>query len=228
MKLIINKALDNINDSVNIKIIEITSTNFLSNTLGYFVYKHQIPLIKFVDTGEIFNVKNFKSRLNSSLAETPIIIDITDLELISSSGSASSQNFQSVTDIGVSTTNSFYKKVSDVDETIKSGVFEAEGVEEGIQFMGHRSILVDGMYVFGMALGETGSLVHSNTDPLTPYINSFQLPIKANGIYTLATLSDILKIANVPVYATNAAAITGGLVADNIYKTVTGELRIVV
>lgn len=228
MRLIINKTLDNINDSVNIKIIEITSTNFLSNTLGYFVYKNQIPLIKFVDTGEIFSVKDFKSRLNTSLAEAAIVIDITDLELISSSGSASSQDFQSVTDIGVSTTNSFYKKVSDVDETIKSGVFEAEGAEEGIQFMGHRSILVGGMYVFGMALGETGSLVHSNTDPLTPYINSFELPIKANGTYTLATVEDIAKMPGLPIYATNATAITGGLAVNSVYKTATGELRIVV
>ena len=228
MKLIINKALDNINDNVNIKIIEITSTNFLSNTLGYFVYKHQIPLIKFVDTREIFSIKDFKSRLNTSLAEAAIVIDITDLELISSSGSASSQDFQSVTDIGVSTTNSFYKKVTEEDETIKSGVFEAVVAEEGIQFMGHRQVLPGGMYIFGMALGATGSLVHSNSDPLTPYINSFQLPVKTNGTYTIATLSDIAKMPGLPIYATNAAAITGGLAVNSVYKTATGELRIVI
>ena len=54
MRLILNKALDNINDNVNLKIIEITSTDFLNNDLDYFVYKYQIPLIKFTDTGEIF------------------------------------------------------------------------------------------------------------------------------------------------------------------------------
>ena len=57
MRLILNKALDNINDNVNLKIIEITSTDFLNNDLDYFVYKYQIPLIKFTDTEEIFNIK---------------------------------------------------------------------------------------------------------------------------------------------------------------------------
>jgi hypothetical protein len=34
--------------------------------------------------------------------------------------------------------------------------------------------------------------------------------------------------ANLPTYANNAAAIAGGLVGNDIYKTATGELRIVV
>lgn len=55
-----------------------------------------------------------------------------------------------------------------------------------------------------------------------------QIPAKPTGTYTLATLDDIYKIPSVPIYADNATAILGGLVADNIYKTVTGELRIVV
>jgi hypothetical protein len=37
-----------------------------------------------------------------------------------------------------------------------------------------------------------------------------------------------LRLQGLPTYATNAAAITGGLVADDVYKTSTGELRIVV
>jgi hypothetical protein len=37
-----------------------------------------------------------------------------------------------------------------------------------------------------------------------------------------------VRLQGLPVYANNAAAITGGLVADDVYKTVTGELRIVV
>jgi trimeric autotransporter adhesin len=37
----------------------------------------------------------------------------------------------------------------------------------------------------------------------------------------------ILKLTNVPVYATNAAAITGGLVVGQVYKTATGQLMIV-
>ena len=74
MRLILNKALDTVNDSVNIKIIEITSTDFLNNDLDYFVYKYQIPLIKFTDTQEIFNIKNFKNELNTSLSEMELIL----------------------------------------------------------------------------------------------------------------------------------------------------------
>lgn len=37
-----------------------------------------------------------------------------------------------------------------------------------------------------------------------------------------------LRLTALPVYANNAAAIAGGLVVGDIYKTATGELRIVV
>lgn len=37
-----------------------------------------------------------------------------------------------------------------------------------------------------------------------------------------------LRLTALPVYANNAAAITGGLIAGDVYKTSTGELRIVV
>lgn len=37
-----------------------------------------------------------------------------------------------------------------------------------------------------------------------------------------------LKLTNLPVYANNAAALAGGLIDGDVYKTATGELRIVV
>jgi hypothetical protein len=37
-----------------------------------------------------------------------------------------------------------------------------------------------------------------------------------------------LTLTALPVYANNAAAIAGGLIAGDVYKTSTGELRIVV
>lgn len=37
-----------------------------------------------------------------------------------------------------------------------------------------------------------------------------------------------LKLTALPTYANNAAAIAGGLIANDVYKTSTGELRIVV
>ena len=53
-------------------------------------------------------------------------------------------------------------------------------------------------------------------------------PNKPNGIYTLATLDDIKKIdLTGRVYENNAAAISGGLTTNDVYRTSTGELRIV-
>ena len=61
--------------------------------------------------------------------------------------------------------------------------------------------------------------------------NSFydlNFPDKPNGTYTLATLDDILNInLDSRVYATNAAAISGGLTTNDVYRTSTGELRVV-
>ncbi len=37
-----------------------------------------------------------------------------------------------------------------------------------------------------------------------------------------------LNLSNLSVYANNAAAVAGGLAVDDVYKTATGELRIVV
>lgn len=64
----------------------------------------------------------------------------------------------------------------------------------------------------------------------TPVADSnLYLPAKPVGTYTIATLDDIKKIdLTGRVYANNAAAITGGLTANDVYRTATGELRIVV
>ena len=40
--------------------------------------------------------------------------------------------------------------------------------------------------------------------------------------------ADTLNLTGLSVYANNGAAITGGLVENDVYKTATGELRIVV
>lgn len=44
------------------------------------------------------------------------------------------------------------------------------------------------------------------------------------ALYTVG----LIKAENLPIYANNAAAVSGGLAVDYIYKTATGELRIVV
>ena len=64
-------------------------------------------------------------------------------------------------------------------------------------------------------------------DPIgSAYLN---FPAKPSGNYTLATLDDIKKIdLSDRVYVTKAAAISGGLTSNDVYRTPTGELRVVV
>lgn len=50
----------------------------------------------------------------------------------------------------------------------------------------------------------------------------------SNGKITLSSDIGVVSIVACPIYADNAAALGGGLLADDVYKTATGELRIVV
>ena len=255
MRLIINKALDNINDNVNIKIIEIISTDFLNNDLNYFVYKNQIPLIKFTDTEEIFNVKNSKLNISPSLSETEIILDETDLELISGLGGAGgSQDLQSVL-LNNPISDQYITLTSNLETLINISA-NAIGFSEGGKGSGMSSSSI-ALYESGIGVEITKDFTKFSdgikdfviTAGIVSYGNPYvrnskldfislgstnivnlKLPFnKQTGEYTVSTLEDILSLGSlIPTYATNAAAITGGLVVDNIYKTATGELRIVV
>ena len=77
-------------------------------------------------------------------------------------------------------------------------------------------------------LNTSGFTTLSFNSPLVDTLIKF--PAKYNtGTYTLATLDDIKKIDLAGrVYVNNAAAISGGLTANDVYRTATGELRIVV
>ncbi len=44
---------------------------------------------------------------------------------------------------------------------------------------------------------------------------------------TNTTFVNNLTITQIPTYVDNAAALVGGLLANDVYKTATGELRIV-
>lgn len=70
----------------------------------------------------------------------------------------------------------------------------------------------------------------------TSKIKLFQTGIGGFVIANPASLNTVINIIapgriaieNIPTFANNAAAISGGLAAPEIYKTATGELRIVV
>jgi hypothetical protein len=54
------------------------------------------------------------------------------------------------------------------------------------------------------------------------------ITVNVGGSISINSATGQIALNGLPVYADNAAALSGGLVIDNVYKTVTGELRIVV
>jgi hypothetical protein len=74
-------------------------------------------------------------------------------------------------------------------------------------------------------------------DIKSPTLDDYDLRLTTDGtngviqsfgnIYIQPASSKAIAIGNISTYANNAAAIAGGLIVDSVYKTVTGELRIV-
>jgi hypothetical protein len=88
------------------------------------------------------------------------------------------------------------------------------------------------LYIYGGEV-ELQQMMSGQINKLTfedPIANTnLKLPAKTEGTYILATLDDILKInLDGRIYTNNPTAISGGLSAKDIYRTATGELRIVV
>ena len=110
------------------------------------------------------------------------------------------------------------------------------GNQRGSIYLGGDSDSYRGFYLVGT--GKSGFLAIENNSTVTLDLNagdftnknlSFKFGEKTNGTYTLATLDDIKKIdLSHRIYANNAVAISGGLTANDVYRTSTGELRIVV
>ena len=88
----------------------------------------------------------------------------------------------------------------------------------------------DGAIIFNnLDGGNTIGQVILRANNVTNSFYDLNFPNKPTGTYTLATLDDIKKIDLTDrVYEDNAAAISGGLTVDDVYKTSTGDLRIVV
>jgi hypothetical protein len=59
---------------------------------------------------------------------------------------------------------------------------------------------------------------------LTRVFTQFQQQVANPG----PVRADVLTLTNLPVYANNAAALAGDLAVGDVYRTSTGELRIVI
>lgn len=77
--------------------------------------------------------------------------------------------------------------------------------------------------------GTVSGVVNMDSTNITMYytdgVDTASIEVDTQNVTITSTL---LTLTGLPIYADNAAALLGGLVADNVYKTVTGELRIVV
>ncbi len=74
------------------------------------------------------------------------------------------------------------------------------------------------------AVGSQGNLSYGSVT----LMRTWDLPDASGTIALTSDIPELNKLTNLPTYADNASATGGGLVADDVYKTATGELRIVV
>jgi len=87
----------------------------------------------------------------------------------------------------------------------------------------------------GLQIDDQLAFIPSPFDPwapaidLTPGYISESYAIKQVGVNDINQFNAIVNMfPNLPVYANNAAALAGGLAVDTVYRTATGELRIVI
>ena len=160
-------------------------------------------------------------------------------ELYNSIGGGSgggTQDLQSVLTQGNSTILDFYKELSYPGfASFKAGVIPL--ISSGSPpFTGASVDLEDGRYMKAgfLALEGVALFVKTNMNDQAELTTAksllFKFPIdKPEASYTLATLDDVKKIdLTSRVYENNAAATSGGLTVNDVYRTSTGELRIVV
>lgn len=90
-----------------------------------------------------------------------------------------------------------------------------------------------GVGVSNVIADDYGAAVGSFSEYTTGQTNDvlFQVGIGASGARSngfAVRKNGVLEAKNLPTFASNATALAGGLIVGQIYKTATGELRIVV
>lgn len=73
----------------NIKLLEVVSTELLTDEIIRYIYEDELPIIKFTDTDELFLINNLVSKYENNNSDTLIEITEDDLLLIGSSGGGS-------------------------------------------------------------------------------------------------------------------------------------------
>lgn len=77
--------------------------------------------------------------------------------------------------------------------------------------------------------GATNTVLRmGNFNNSTIELNGVDITLNTSNRFTINTVGNLLTMTELPEYVDNAAAIGGGLNIDDVYKTPTGELRIVV
>ena len=105
-----------------------------------------------------------------------------------------------------------------------------DGASDGIFVFNNKSTAVTKATVFsganvGIGIGAPTATLHVAG---TARVDGAVTIVGATTINNTTTITGLPKLTGLSTYANNAAAVTGGLVVNDVYKTATGELRIVV
>jgi len=122
--------------------------------------------------------------------------------------------------------------------TVPAGFAMAVGEGSQITFKGYFALTASGISnrIYSDSIQHRIAILADSDSPLTTEyafrttaadVNVEPLKITGRNI-TIGILNSIIKLVGLPVYADNASATGGGLTVDTVYKTATGELRIVV
>ena len=195
-------------------------------------------------TGLKLNVTNTASAAGSNLLD--LQVGGTSKLTATSNGLISANSVASVNTTGVS--NVFGSAANRIVLQLSQGIYQSAGYSIGWCNQTAASVanidltlFRDAAYTLAQRNGtnaQTFRVYNTYTDASNYergflQWNSNVLEIGSEGAGTgseqpVRITAATLKLPNLPTYADNAAATTGGLVAGDVYKTATGELRITV